>query len=162
MNQQVTVGGVTTAVIEHKGERVCTAKQLAEFYGCAEKNLADNFQNNTGRFEEGKHYVRLEGGAFRAFKEGLPDEIGEPLKFAPKVILWTERGAARHAKMLSTDKAWEVFEELEDSYFRAKGTGNQISRPQTLTRNQVAASILLLRSAAEDLKLAPSAVLGGY
>lgn len=31
-----------------------------------------------------------------------------------------------------------------------------------LSRNQVAASILLLRSAAEDLKLAPSAVLGGY
>ncbi|PZP97167.1 MAG: hypothetical protein DI587_18480 [Variovorax paradoxus] len=36
------------------------------------------------------------------------------------------------------------------------------TRPQTLSRNQVAASILLLRSAAEDLKLSPSAVLGGY
>lgn len=31
-----------------------------------------------------------------------------------------------------------------------------------LTRSQVAAGILLLRSAAQDLKLAPSAVLGGY
>lgn len=36
------------------------------------------------------------------------------------------------------------------------------SRPTTLSRNQVAAGILLLRSAAEDLKFAPSAVLGGY
>lgn len=35
-------------------------------------------------------------------------------------------------------------------------------RQATLTRNQIAAGILLLRSAAEDLKLAPSAVLGGY
>jgi hypothetical protein len=34
--------------------------------------------------------------------------------------------------------------------------------PRALTRGQVAASILLLRSAAEDLKLAPSALLGGY
>ncbi len=33
------------------------------------------------------------------------------------LILWTERGAARHAKMLETDKAWEVFEKLEDNYF---------------------------------------------
>ncbi|KAA9920381.1 hypothetical protein, partial [Escherichia coli] len=33
------------------------------------------------------------------------------------LILWTERGAARHAKMLETDQAWEVFEKLEDSYF---------------------------------------------
>ena len=36
------------------------------------------------------------------------------------------------------------------------------TRTQTLTRSQVAACILLLRSAAEDLHLAPSAVLGGY
>lgn len=35
-------------------------------------------------------------------------------------------------------------------------------RPHAPSRNQIAASILLLRSAAEDLNLAPSAVLGGY
>lgn len=45
---------------------------------------------------------------------------------------------------------------------RRTGGYMRISRPQTLSRNQVAAGILLLRSAAEDLKLAPSAVLGGY
>ena len=28
-----------------------------------------------------------------------------------------KRGAARHAKMLNTDKSWEVFEALEDNYF---------------------------------------------
>ncbi|EDE8442018.1 phage antirepressor Ant, partial [Salmonella enterica subsp. enterica serovar Pomona] len=41
--------------------------------------------------------------------------------------LWTERGAARHAKMLETDQAWEVFEKLEDCYFSRseKNTGNQ-------------------------------------
>lgn len=42
------------------------------------------------------------------------------MKISPKtrtLILWTERGAARHAKMLETDQAWEVFEKLEDSYF---------------------------------------------
>lgn len=33
------------------------------------------------------------------------------------LILWTERGAARHAKMLKTNQAWEVFEKLEDCYF---------------------------------------------
>ena len=36
------------------------------------------------------------------------------------LILWTERGAARHAKMLDTDQAWDVFEKLEDCYFTKK------------------------------------------
>lgn len=43
------------------------------------------------------------------------------------LILWTERGAARHAKMLETDQAWDVFEKLEDCYFSQceKNTGKQ-------------------------------------
>lgn len=44
------------------------------------------------------------------------------LQISPKtrsLILWTERGAAHHAKMLDMDQAWEVFEKLEDSYFTA-------------------------------------------
>lgn len=39
---------------------------------------------------------------------------------APKqnvLYLWTKRGAARHAKMLNTDRAWDVFELLEAAYF---------------------------------------------
>ena len=35
------------------------------------------------------------------------------------LTLWTERGAARHAKMLETDKAWDMFEQMEDAYFTA-------------------------------------------
>ncbi len=33
------------------------------------------------------------------------------------MYLWTQKGAARHAKMLTTDRAWDVWEELETSYF---------------------------------------------
>ncbi len=45
------------------------------------------------------------------------ENFGVASKFAPHLYLWTKRGAARHAKMLSTDRAWEVFEQLEDTYF---------------------------------------------
>jgi hypothetical protein len=41
-----------------------------------------------------------------------------PVSRARSIILWTERGAARHAKMLETDAAWDVFEALEENYFR--------------------------------------------
>ena len=42
------------------------------------------------------------------------------LQISPKtrtLYLWTRRGASRHCKMLGTDKAWEMFDMLEESYF---------------------------------------------
>ena len=32
-------------------------------------------------------------------------------------MLFRSRGASRHAKILDTDKAWDVFDELESNYF---------------------------------------------
>ena len=37
-----------------------------------------------------------------------------------KVYLWTQKGAFLHAKSLNTDKAWEVYDHLVDSYFEKK------------------------------------------
>lgn len=118
MNTVVTIGNVTTSVITYKDQQVCTTQQLAQLYGCTEKNLSDNHANNRSRFEEGKHFIKLEGEDLRVLKN-KPEIIGLVAKKAKHAILWTERGAARHAKMLETDKAWDVFEQLEDSYFSA-------------------------------------------
>ena len=103
--------------VEWSSQRVLTTAQLAEHYECEVRHISENFKNNESRFKEGKHYFRLDGEALKTFKR-YSDDIGLPInKFSPTLYLWTERGAARHAKMLSTDRAWEVFEELEDFYF---------------------------------------------
>ena len=110
--------------VEWCNKRVLTTAQIAEFYGCETRNISDNFKRNEERFVAGKHYFKLEGADLKQFKSNLYAESGEVdsqsglvgLR-APVLYLWTERGAARHAKMLSTDKAWEVFELLEDNYF---------------------------------------------
>jgi hypothetical protein len=36
------------------------------------------------------------------------------------ITLWTERGALNHAKSLGTDKAWEIYNMLVDTYYRYK------------------------------------------
>lgn len=65
----------------------------------------------------GKHYFKLEGTDLKAFKDSLENIESVVGCRAPSLILWTKRGAARHSKMLGTERAWDVFDELEESYF---------------------------------------------
>lgn len=105
--------------IEYKGQRILTTKQLAEVYETNENNIKNNFNNNKKRFEKGKHYFKLQGEELKEFKR-LVNDIDEAYKFAPILYLWTERGADRHCKILDTDKAWEQFDNLEETYFKVK------------------------------------------
>lgn len=103
--------------IEREGQRVLLTAQLAEGYGTEERAITDNFNNNKKRYEEGKHYFLLTGDDLREFKRK-----NEIFGFAPnlnKLYLWTERGALLHAKSLNTDRAWEVYDRLVETYFRA-------------------------------------------
>ena len=104
-------------VLEHNSIRVMTTEQLAEAYGCRAIHIHQNFKNNRERFVEGKHYFKLEGADLKAFKDSLENIESVVGSRAPSLILWTKQGAARHSKMLGTEQAWDVFDELEESYF---------------------------------------------
>lgn len=107
--------------IEFKNQRIITTKVLAEEFGTEDRRITENFSRNEKRFVEGKHYYKLDGQALKDFKSSLPSESVEAIKFAPLLYLWTDRGAARHAKILDTDEAWEVYENLEENYFNPRG-----------------------------------------
>ncbi|APM40581.1 ORF6N domain-containing protein [Clostridium kluyveri] len=104
--------------MEFKNQRIMTTKVLAEQYGTNEQNISKNFTRNSERFVEGKHYFKLEGEELKEFKGYVLND--ESLKFVSILYLWTDRGAARHAKILDTDEAWDIYEELEETYFRVK------------------------------------------
>lgn len=103
-------------VTEYKEIRVLTTQQIAEAYETTEKIISNNFNNNKSRYVEGKHYICLEGKELRDFKGnslnlGIASNIN-------KLYLWTEKGAFLHAKSVNTDKAWEVYDHLVDTYFQ--------------------------------------------
>ncbi|AGF56422.1 hypothetical protein B0P06_005313 [Clostridium saccharoperbutylacetonicum] len=104
--------------LEFKQQRIMTTKVLAEEFGTEDKIIQQNYKRNEERFTEGKHYYRLTGDELKEFKANL--HLEGNLKFASELILWTDRGAARHAKILDTDEAWEVYEALEENYFNPK------------------------------------------
>lgn len=105
--------------IEHEGQRVITTDLLAQIYETDVNNIKNNFNNHKGNFKEGVHYFLLKGDTLRTFKR----EVNDIDLVAPNVnqlYLWTERGANRHCKILDTPKAWEQFDNLEETYFLVK------------------------------------------
>ncbi|ELY4546031.1 ORF6N domain-containing protein [Cronobacter sakazakii] len=116
MKTEITAEALSPIV--HNQIPVITTELLAQLYGTDIKNIQNNYARNTARFVAGKHFFKIEGEELRELKH-RPSLCGS-VKIARNVrslILWTERGAARHAKMLETDQAWDVFEKLEDCYF---------------------------------------------
>lgn len=169
------ISAESLAVIRFQNLPVITTELLAQLYGTEEFNIRKNFTRNENRFVEGKHFFKLEGEALREFVSDFksltnPDQtVLQISNMARNLTLWTERGAARHAKMLETDQAWEVFERLEDCYFSQrqpeasrKRSASQVSRLMELERT---GNMLLKWHTARDpmLKaaLAP-VVLGMY
>ncbi|EGG0944422.1 phage antirepressor Ant [Escherichia coli] len=127
MTVQVTVKNLSP--VTYNQIPVITTELLARLYGTEAIRIQQNHHENKSRFIEGKHFFKAVGDELKNLRLVL-SESQNAVKISPKtrsLILWTERGAARHAKMLETDQAWEVFEKLEDCYFSQceKNTGKQ-------------------------------------
>lgn len=105
--------------VSYQEQRILLTSQIAEAYETAPDLITKNFNRNKDRYTEGKHYYCLEGEELRAFKS-TTGQIDLSLSKVNKLYLWTEKGAFLHAKSLNTDKAWEVYDHLVDTYFNAK------------------------------------------
>ncbi|EEC9332703.1 ORF6N domain-containing protein, partial [Escherichia coli] len=101
MTMQLAVESLV--VVTYSNVPVITTGLLANLYKTEEKHIRQNFKRNECRFIAGKHFFKVSGcelDSLRTSQRGL--------QISPKtrsLILWTERGAARHAKMLETDQA---------------------------------------------------------
>ena len=125
---------------------VLTTEMLAQAYEVEARRIRQNFANNRERFVEGKHFFILSGNDLRAFKNSV--ENFDSVRIAKNVntlTLWTERGAARNAKMLDSDRAWDVFELLEETFFR-------VVRPASPTPDDFTGTISLTPSTTQDRK----------
>lgn len=105
--------------IEFKNQIVISTELLASVYETDTNNIQANFSRNKNHFKEGIHYYLLQGEELKQFKN-QPTISQMVSKHASQLYLWTERGANRHCKILDTDKAWEQFDNLEETYFKVK------------------------------------------
>lgn len=116
-------------ITEYDDIRVLTTQQLAEAYGTEARMLSNNFNRNKEKYFEGKHYICLQGEELQEFKTNHQFDESSRIN---KLYLWTEKGAFLHAKSLNTDKAWEVYDRLIDSYFE-----KELPKVPTSTSGQI-------------------------
>ena len=131
--------------IEFKNQRIITTKQLAYMYDTDTNNIKNNFANHSDKFIEGKHFFKLTGDDLKKFKLQVNDIDLQISNMARSLILWTERGALHHAKILDTDLAWEAYENLEETYFKVRD-----SFPSNISKELQA--IFMLDGKTEELK----------
>ena len=76
----------------------------------------------------------MEGSELKEFKTN--HQFDESSK-VNKLYLWTEKGAFLHAKSLNTDKAWEVYDHLVDTYFNRKKPMSTAEQIQILAQGNI-------------------------
>lgn len=138
-------------IIEYRGQRVVTTEQLAAGYGANEQMITNNFNRNKSRFVERKHYFKLTGEDVDILRNSF-----RGLQISPKarsLTLWTERGAANHAKMLETDQAWGYHEDLVEFYFTQRDAIAAPSTQVALSRKQLALMVIEAEERAEAAAL---------
>ncbi|HGJ4362564.1 TPA: ORF6N domain-containing protein [Salmonella enterica subsp. enterica serovar Thompson] len=142
-----TVAARDLQIIEYRGQRVVTTEQLAAGYGTDAENIRRNFNRNKSRFIEGKHYFQITGPELENLRVTFsPAQISNKTR---SLTLWTERGAANHAKMLETDQAWSYHEDLVEFYFTQR---EAITAP--VQRELSTMEILQIAMASEQGRLA--------
>jgi hypothetical protein len=124
---------VSLPPLTYKGQPVITTEMLAAAYDCETASIRKNFSNHKERFTEGKHFYSLQNGELQTFRDCVKNIHAVVPARTRNLTLWLERGAARHAKMLNTDRAWDVFEMLEETFFRVVKPETKPSLPETTT-----------------------------
>lgn len=151
-NELTTLAARDLQVVEYCGQRVITTEQMAAGYGVTEKMISNNFSRNQARFVEGKHYFDVEGKELQVLKNS-PSFRGGVDKRTPRLRLWTERGAANHAKMLETDQAWGYHEDLVEFYFTTRATIAAPVSQQSVSRKELALMVIEAEERAEATAL---------
>ncbi|HBZ9864105.1 TPA: ORF6N domain-containing protein [Salmonella enterica subsp. houtenae] len=137
-------------IIKYRGQRVVTTEQLAVGYGTTPIRIQQNHIRNESRFVEGKHFFKVTGSELKTFRLSFSESVN---KHTTSLILWTERGAANHAKMLETDQAWGYHEDLVEFYFTQRDAIPAPSTQVAISRKELALMVIEAEERAEAVAL---------
>ena len=104
----------TIRLARYQAHHVVTTRQLAALLGCGEYMIRQSYARHKARFKDGQHCFRLGHDEVRSFAATLPQDT--TLVPSARLMLWTLRGVALHAKVSGTDQSWQVMESLAGAW----------------------------------------------
>ena len=110
---QIDVLGQKVTLIEYRGHRVVTLKQIDELHRRPEGTARRQFNANKTRFIAGRDQFEVSANEIRS--QIGPDVIGA--KRGGTVLLFTERGYGKIVKGWNDDLAWQLHDAMQDAYF---------------------------------------------
>lgn len=125
MNELQKIGNHEIFTKNYKGQRVVTLKDIDTVHERPDGTARRNFNSNKQRFVEGKHFFIVSSDEIRTsglFPISDSDHMAK--------VLMTEQGYLKLVKSFTDDLAWEVQDQLIDSYFKVRQVTSEELSPE--------------------------------
>lgn len=111
-------------------------KTIAEIHNMLVKNVRARITDNLKRFKENVDFIDLKQRAYDTDTLELLQKLGyakQSITQAEHIYLLSERGYVKLVKIMDTDLAWEVHDNLIDTYFQLRAD----NRTDLVTRSEM-------------------------
>lgn len=124
-----------------KGRMCILAKTVAEIHGITVGEVNQNIKRNEKRFKDGIDIIDLKNSAItQSYSQLLKENLGftqAQINASKNIYLFSERGYAKLIKIMDTDEAWGIYEELLDNYFHMREEKEEQMKMETNVTKQV-------------------------
>lgn len=112
-----------------ENQKVVTDKMIAEIHGMETRNVRARITDNIKRFKESIDFIDLKEGAYQTSTLEILLKLGytkSAITQAEHIYLLSERGYAKIIKIMDTDLAWDIHDQLMDEYFHLREEKQQM------------------------------------
>lgn len=103
--------------------KVVTDKMVAEIHNTTPREIRKSINRNIKRFKENVDFIDLKQRGDEITTLEILDKLGyskQAITLAENIYLLSERGYAKLIKIMDTDLAWDVHDQLMDEYFHLR------------------------------------------
>lgn len=106
-----------------ENQKVVTDKMVAEIHNTTPREIRKAINRNIVRFKESIDFIDLKQPGDEITTLEMLDKLGyskQAITLAENIYLLSERGYAKLIKIMDTDLAWEIHDQLMDEYFHLR------------------------------------------